>query len=275
MTTSETRPTDRKQRTQTVLQVQQTSRLSPHMVRVVLGGEGFVSFNDNDFTDKYVKILFARPDLGLTPPYDMDRLREQLPVSDLPSRRTYTVRWVDHEAQRLAIDFVVHADEGIAGPWAAAARPGDVLALSGAGGGYAPDPAVHRHLLVGDESAFPAIASALEALAPDAMGLVILQAATERDRIELSALPEVDVRWTYRDADGPDGLDEAVRSAGWAPGRVHVFAHGERAQMKALRQYFVHDRGVAGEDLSLSAYWALGRAEDTFQAEKREPIGQL
>ena len=40
--------------------------------------------------------------------------------------RTYTVRRVDAENGRLQIDFVMHGDEGIAGPWAAAARPGPV-----------------------------------------------------------------------------------------------------------------------------------------------------
>jgi hypothetical protein len=34
-----------------------------------------------------------------------------------------------------------------------------------------------------------------------------------------------------------------------------------------------HD--VPRERLSISAYWARGRAEDQFQAEKREPIGQI
>ena len=65
--------------------------------------------------------------------------------------RTYTVRTFDPERIELAIDFVVHGDHGVAGPWAAAAEPGDLIYLSGLGGAYAPDPRADWHLLIGDE----------------------------------------------------------------------------------------------------------------------------
>ena len=48
-----------------------------------------------------------------------------MPREQWPFTRTYTVRWVDPVAQELAIDFVIHGDEGLAGPWAASAQPGD------------------------------------------------------------------------------------------------------------------------------------------------------
>ena len=60
----------------------------------------------------------------------------------------------------------------------------------------------------------------------------------------------------------------------WPEGRVQVFAHGERESMKAVRA-LLKERGVPRGDFSLSGYWALGRTEDRFQAEKREPIGQI
>lgn len=148
-----------------VLEVLATERLTDHLVRVHAGGPGFAGFTSNDSTDKYVKIHFAKPHLGLDPPYDITALRETLPPEDLPVTRTYTVRSVGED--RLSIDFVVHGDigpaAGIAGPWAASAQPGDRLVVSGPGGGYAPDPAADAHLLAGDESAVPAVASALEA----------------------------------------------------------------------------------------------------------------
>ena len=34
-------------------------------------------------------------------------------------------------------------------------------------------------------------------------------------------------------------------------------------------------RGVLRSELSLSGYWAAGRTEDRFQAEKREPVGVI
>ncbi|WP_446737346.1 SIP domain-containing protein [Rathayibacter sp. VKM Ac-2630] len=56
---------------------------------------------------------------------------------------------------------------------------------------------------------------------------------------------------------------------------LDVFAHGERGAMKELRALLQDDWGLERRALSLSAYWALGRAEDRFQAEKREPVGEI
>ena len=162
-------------RPQAVLAVLGREQLSPHTVRITAGGPGFEALRMNEFTDKYAKILFVDPALGLTPPYDLAALRESLPPAQQPVTRTYTLRRADPQRQELTIDFVVHGDEGIAAPWAARAEPGDVLTMSGAGGAYRPDPASDWHLLAGDESALPAICSALEALPDDARGLAYLE----------------------------------------------------------------------------------------------------
>jgi NADPH-dependent ferric siderophore reductase len=325
----------RPSRPQSVFVVDRVERLTPHLVRVHLGGPAFADFVDNtdperlETTDKYVKLLFAKPSLGLTPPYDLDELRTTLAPDDLPVRRTYTVRSVDHAASTIAIDFVVHGDEGIAGPWAAAAQPGDLLALSGPGGTYRPsqDPAV-QHLLFGDDSAIPAIAAALEVLSDSATGVALIEVDGAADELALRAPAGVDVRWLHRRAGGGAGLGadavsgavadagagagsgagaDAVSGSGSgsgagadvvagagspdaAPGErlvaavreltrptaeVQVFAHGEREAMKAIRSVLQDDWGIDRRELSLSAYWAVGRAEDRFQSEKREPVGKI
>ena len=61
-----------------VLEVTATERLGPHMVRLTLGGPGFPVYQDKDATDKYVKLLFADPALGLEMPYDLEVLREMV-----------------------------------------------------------------------------------------------------------------------------------------------------------------------------------------------------
>jgi NADPH-dependent ferric siderophore reductase len=260
-------------RPQTVLEVTGTERISPHLVRVRLGGPGFASFEDNAFTDRYVKLMLADPRHGLTPPYDLAELRASRPEA-LPAVRTYTVREVDAARGELAIDFVVHGDEGIAGPWASAARVGDVVALSGPGGGYAPDPAAAWHLLVGDLSAVPAIAAALEAMPDDAVGHVLLHAGSEADELDLPRPAGIELRWVR--ADGDDApLLAAVAALDWRPGQPQAFVHGERGAVKALRRHLTDERQVPRENLSISAYWALGRVEDQFQAEKREPVGAI
>ena len=120
-------------RPQTVLTVVAARRLTPHLVRLTLGGEQFDAVHarwaEKGATDQYVKLLFADPALGLEPPYDLDALRERLAPEQLPVRRTYTVRHMDAAARTMDVDFVVHGasdggaapghDGGLAGAWAA------------------------------------------------------------------------------------------------------------------------------------------------------------
>lgn len=262
----------RPNRPQVTLTVVRREQLSPHLVRIVLGGHGFDAFETNDLTDRYVKIVFAKPELGLERPYDLAALRETLDPADVPVTRTYTVRRVDPEARTLSIDFVVHGDEGLAGPWADRAQPGDLLTFSGPGGAYAPDPAADWHLFAGDQSALPAIAAALEALPAEARGLAFVAVGDANDELVLDAPAGVEVRWLH--ASAGVSLAAAVDGAHWLAGRPRVFAHGEREAMKALREVF-KNRGVERSELSLSGYWAEGRTEDRFQAEKREPVGVI
>ena len=270
----------RKARPTLDLVVVRTEQLSPHLVRIVAGGPGFDAFADNGFTDKYVKISFPTElPGGAWPegPVDLAALKEELPPELWPVTRTYTVRSFDAEARELVVDVVVHGEEGIAGPWAAAAQPGDRLVCAGPGGAYSPDADAEWHLFAGDEAALPAIAAALEALPEDATGLAFLEAGSAEDVIEIQAPPGVDIRWLSREG-FPAGetlvLAEAVAGATWPSGTPSVFAHGERGAMKELRAIF-KERGLPREKLSLSGYWAHGRVEDQFQAEKKLPIGQV
>jgi NADPH-dependent ferric siderophore reductase len=263
-------------RPQAVLTALDREWLSMHTVRVTVGGSGFDALRMNEFTDKYAKLIFLDPGLGLTPPYDLTALRESLPPDRRPVTRTYTLRRVDVRRQQLAIDFVVRGDAGIAAPWAAHAEPGDFLTLSGTGGAYYPDPACDWHLLAGDESALPAICSALEALPGDARGLAYLETSDPGEYLDANAPSGVQVRWLHRPQPGsqPRMLAGALLAGPWLPGRAGVFAHGERESMKAVRAA-LKARLRDGDQLSLSGYWASGRTEDVFQAEKRQPIGQV
>lgn len=266
---------------QHILTVETVEWIGPQLVRVVAGGDSLAELTDNGCTDAYVKIIFVDPALGLEPPYDLAELRESLAPEQRPVTRTYTVRWADRAARRLAIDFVVHGDEGLAGPWAAAAKPGDRLVLSGPGGGYAPDPATGWHLFAGDLSALPAIAAALEALPTDARGIAHLEVPSEDDVLELTAPAGLRVEWLVNpDLDDVEALARAMDRGPWSPlpdtvaPDLQVFAHGERESIKAIRGV-LRRREIPREAISISGYWARGRTEPVFQAEKRQPIGQI
>jgi NADPH-dependent ferric siderophore reductase len=263
-------------RPQAVLTVQHREWLSPHTVRITAGGPGFEDLRMNEFTDQYAKLIFADPALGLTPPYDLAALRESLPPDRRPVTRTYTLRHADADRQELAIDFVVHGDEGIAAPWAARAEPGDLLTMSGAGGAYRPDPDSDWYLFAGDESALPAISAAIGALPPEARGLAYLETSDPGEYLDAKPPAGLDISWLHRPAPGsePSLLADALLAGPWLPGRADIFAHGERESMKAIRAA-LKTRLRDDDQVSLSGYWAAGRTEDIFQSEKRQPIGQI
>jgi NADPH-dependent ferric siderophore reductase len=264
--------------------VVRSEQLTPHLIRVVLGGAGFDTFTPNEFTDAYVKIVFVNDGVdvsALPQPLTLDSFKA-LPADQQPVVRTYTVRRVDSARREIAIDFVVHGEHGVAGPWAAAVRPGQPAYLTSPNGAYAPDPAADWHLFAGDEAAVPAIAAALEALPDNAIGKVFIEVAGPEDEIALSAPAGVDVRWVYRggradlvpeDAAGDHALlIAAVKEAEWLPGQVQVFIHGEaQAVMHNLRPYIRKERGVDAKWAgSISGYWRRGRTEETFRQWKRE-----
>lgn len=267
-----------KRRTQFVLNVVRKERLSPHMVRVVAGGQGLAEFVAKDATDMYVKIHFLQPGVDYAEPVDVFALRESMPREQWPATRTYTVRWVDLAAAEIAIDFVVHGDSGLAGPWAEAAAPGDRIIFSGPGGAYRPNPEADWYLFAGDEAALPAIAAAVESLPADASGHAYLEVDTAADIQPLAAPAAVEVTWLFREGATPAEstlLADAVANGPWPAGDVDAFVHGEREYMKALRDVLFKQRGLPRSQVSLSGYWAYGRTEDYFQAEKKQPIGKI
>ncbi|MGV9884875.1 siderophore-interacting protein [Streptomyces sp. NPDC003006] len=257
-----------------VAQVVRTERLTPHMQRVVLGGEGLAEFTAGECTDHYVKLLFDAEGVTYPEPFDMQRIREEFPREQWPVTRTYTVRWWDPEARELALDFVIHGDEGLAGPWARDARPGATVRFLGPGGGYAPDAAADWHLLAGDESALPAIAAAAEALPAGTVARVFVE--VEGPEEEQKIATDAEVVWLHR-AGRPVGrpLVEAVRSLEFPAGDMQAFVHGEAGFVKELRRYLRVEREVPRERLSISGYWRLGHNEDGWQASKREWNAQV
>ncbi|OEU96793.1 siderophore-interacting protein [Streptomyces oceani] len=252
-------------------QVVRTKRLTPHMVRVVLGGGSLAEFPGGQHTDAYVKLLFPVPGVTYPEPFDITRIRAEFPRDQWPATRTYTVRRWDAELRELTLDFVVHGTTGLAGPWAESARPGDSIRFLGPGGAYSPRTEADWHLLAGDESALPAIAAALEQLPAGATVRALLEVSDRTEEQQLSVPAGVEVNWLHRGTARPgELLLPAVRSLDFPAGRVHAFVHGEAGMVKELRRHLRLDRAVPREDLSISGYWRLGHDESGWQASKKE-----
>jgi NADPH-dependent ferric siderophore reductase len=258
-------------RAATIGEVTRVEQLTPHMIRIVVGGAGLTGLTAGACTDHYVKILFPRAGVAYPEPFDLAVIRETLPRDQQPLVRTYTVRRWRPEVPELWLDFVVHGDEGIAGPWAAAARVGDPVRFMGPGGGYAPNPAADWHLLAGDESALPAIAAALEGMPAGATVRAFIEVEDAAEEQKLESPAEAEITWLHRDG-RPVGetLVEAVRGFTFPPGEVHAFVHGEAAFVKDLRALLRIERGLPMSQLSISGYWRRGLNEDGWQSTKRE-----
>jgi NADPH-dependent ferric siderophore reductase len=251
--------------------VTRVEQLTPHMVRVAIGGDGLIGLGAGEFTDHYVKVQFPRPGVSYPEPFDLGVIRETMPREDWPVTRTYTVRRWLPEIGEMWVDFVVHGDEGIAGPWAANARVGDPIRFSGPGGGYAPDAAADWHLLAGDESALPAIGAALEGMPAGATVKAFIEVADEGEIQKLETPADAEITWLSR-AGRPIGvaLVDAVRAGAFPAGRVHAFVHGEATFVKELRGHLRLERGVPMGQVSISGYWRRGMNEDGWQSSKRD-----
>jgi NADPH-dependent ferric siderophore reductase len=264
-------------------QVISSEQLTPHMIRLVLGGSGFDTFKPSEFTDSYVKFVIVRDDVDvstLPQPLTLDSFSE-LPEEHRPVVRTYTIRNADPDRREITVDFVVHGEHGVAGPWAASVQPGDPAYLMGPSGAYSPDPDADWHLLAGDEAGLPALSAALEALPPNAVGQAFIEVSGPDDEVPLSAPDGVEVRWIYRggradlvpeeEAGDNAPLIAAVKESAWLPGQAQVFIHGEaQAVMHNLRSYIRKERGVDAKWASISGYWRRGRTEETFRQWKAE-----
>lgn len=245
--------------------VQSAERVTPSMVRLVLTGADLTEFVDLPWADHYVK--FVIPESG-----------------DLPAvNRSYTVRGWNPETGQLTIDVVVHGSRGRVGPWADKAQPGDKLTLRGQGGSYRPEPDYDWHLMIGDESALPAILVALEQLEPGTKAQAVLEVADAAEEQPINTVGDVQVTWIHRghapETESDQGEDtsagvygaelvSAVRRLQFLPGAVQVFLHGEAGMVRQLRRHLRGDREINKLDMSVSGYWRLGKDDEAWRAEK-------
>ncbi|WP_405105456.1 siderophore-interacting protein [Micromonospora sp. NBC_01405] len=255
----------------TTARVLRTERPTPHLVRLVLGGEELTGLPVGEYTDHYVKLVFAPPGVTYPEPVDLAAIRRDLPSQQWPRLRAYTLRSWDPLAGELTIDIVHHGDAGVGGPWAARLRPGDPVLFTGPGGAYAPSPDADWHLLVGDESALPAIAAALARLPLDAPAKVFVEVADAADEQPLPSPGAVELTWLHR-ADRPVGeaLVAAVTALDFPAGDVHAFVHGEATFVRELRRLLRVEHAVPRERLSISGYWRRGMDDEGWRSTKAD-----
>ena len=254
-----------------------TRWLTPNLVRVVLGGGDLPELEMPETTDTYVNVAIRPADAPYPEIFDPKAVCAEHERDLWPPRRRYTVRDWDGATRRLTLDFVVHGPSGVGGPWAAAAQPGDVLVFEGPSGGYRPDPTADWHLMIGDESALPAIAASLEAVPPGVAVVVRLLCDGPEHEVDLACLGILDLRWLHRSG-GPgdaDLLSETIHDLHFPRGRVHAFVHGEADEIRRIRRHLLADRGLRREDMSCSPYWRRDMTDESWRQVKRDFVAAM
>lgn len=243
-----------------LLQVVRTQLVSPQLLRVTLGGADLADFVSASFDD-HVKVFFPSP--GADKPV-LPEVGPNGPVfpegQPRPPARDYTPRRYDAVAQELDLEFVLHGD-GPASTWAAQAKPGQYLGVGGPRGSFVVPTGFDWHLLIGDETALPAIGRRLEELGGGTHAVVVLEVADANAEIALPSAADVDVHWLHR-GDAPEGslLEPALRKLALPRGEGYVWAAGESVAMRAVRQYLVTECGIDKTRIRASSYWKRGAA---------------
>lgn len=235
--------------------------VSPHFVRLTLAGDDLAGWRHLGF-DQWFRLAVPTSDDtrfdNLADTYDMAGYLRflMLPKATRPVIRNYTVREFRPDDLELDVDFVVHGDAGVAGPWARSLPLGASVALIDQGCGFRQVDA-DQVLLVGDESALPAVVGILRDLPRDAQGHALIELPDVDDRQPVRAPDGVDVHWIVRQPGAPAGaaaLDH-LRELPAFEGSVNAFAAGESKLATGARRHLVNDRAVPKSDVTFCGYW--------------------
>ena len=240
------------------LTVRSTAMISTRMMRIVLGGDELAGFA--------IEAPASSVRLLLPPPGERELVMPtwtgnqfELPSGARAPIRTFTPRYFDADRLELTIDAVIH-DGGAATDWARAAEVGDPSAISGPGRSERPDAEATSHLLVGDETALPAIGQLLEALPRDQPVEVHAEIAEPGAELDLPPHPRATVTWHVLGVNDPPGaaMEAAIRAV--APLPEAVWVAGEAAAVQRIRTHLFDERGRSRSDVTARGYWKLGRS---------------
>jgi NADPH-dependent ferric siderophore reductase len=247
-----------------LLTVRRVQTLTPGMRRITLGGEALADFI-SAAADDHVKVFFPRapgelPILPSGPPGSAAMPGTQHADAPAPIGRDYTPRRYTRAALELELDFVLHG-EGPAATWAAQAAAGQQLGVGGPRGSFIIPNDFDWYVLIGDETALPAIGRRLEELAPPARAIVIAEVACADEELPLTSAATLAVRWLHRGSAEPGDASQllaAARELQLPEGAGFIWIAGESNVSKALREYFVEQRGVDKAWIKAAGYWKRG-----------------
>ncbi|MGW7079747.1 siderophore-interacting protein [Streptomyces sp. NPDC054866] len=262
----------------TFIQVTDITRITPRMARVTFEAD-HLDDSVGLTPDQQLKLCFPRPgqERPVLPEQSDDatgwyQAFLAIPEDERPWMRSFTLRRRVPGTNTVEVDFVLHGDSGPASAWAGAARPGDRLGMVGPSALYAGPVSLTDSiasadwlLLVGDETALPAIGTLLEALPERTRAQVYIEVADRAEQQTFQTAGDVTLHWLHRDgtqAGRSEALIDAVRGAEFPPGRPFAWLAGEAGGVRTLRRHLVNDRGLDKRAIDFSGYWRVKLTQD-------------
>ncbi len=238
----------------TIVNVVRAVDITPHMRRVILGGESLNLLAERHLPGDAIKLYI--PESGskaLVPQYIM------LPSRKNPFKvRGYTIRNFHPATAEIDVDVFLHGDT-IGSVWARTANAGDEVGLIGPRHDYKGDHGADWQILVGDESALPAIAAILESLPETSRAYAFIEVADQENEVPLNLKAQASVQWLHRGsalAKQSRLLEQALRAFTWPDGRGYLWAAGEQHAMKSIRHHLTHERQMPKHDFHTMGYWS-------------------
>lgn len=227
--------------------VTDTISLAPRARRIRFSGMTLI---ESRKPASYLSLSFTDPAMATA----TARAAERRGRSD---RRTFTPRWID-EHGAMTVDFVLHGS-GPASTWAERATVGDVIWAGPTKGGYDIPPPGSSIVLIGDDTAIPAMGTILEALADPVRVTAIIEVIDATDEREVTAERPIDPIWVHRGSDpGQTGVHTAnLIDALSVANDSYWWVAGERAAVVSLREKLRDSKAVPKERLSINAHWRL------------------
>lgn len=186
--------------------------------------------------------------------------------------RDYTPRRFDRSTGTLIIDFALH-EAGPATAWALQARCGDTLEIGGPRKSNVVTDDFDWYLLIGDETALPAIGRRVEELRPGVRVItaVAIETLAERQTFGTSAV------WTplWIAREGQSASDDALLRHALADheaprGDGYIWIAAEASVARSLRRLVSETWGHPREWTKSSGYWVRGKAGAHEKPEAQE-----
>lgn len=227
--------------------------LTPRMLRITLKSSDFGADWPLQQPGEIITLCFATPEDDVVLPEEGWRFPAGAPEQPW---RNYTVRSHRPQTGEIDVDVLLHEPRGPACTVASQCQLGWSVGYAGPRVDYAPIQDVDWLLLVGDETALPAIAAILEVTSPSTPALALIEVGGPED--ELTLQPHHRVQWVHRGR-APAGVStalcDALRALELPDGTGQAWGAAESTVARELRTVLRDERGMPRTHARARGYW--------------------